>query len=248
MLAVKPDFIDLFVMIGRLGRSLGVHLLLASQRLEEGRLRGLDTHLSYRIGLRTFSALESRTVLGVADAYELPRTPGHGYLKYGTEPLTRFRAAYVSGPYTPPTAEPAHHRAEPAGPDAGPAPGRRGRIRDYPSHHVPVPDPDPTPPEPRPAADRDSLLDILARFIHLEAIEAEIAGKKARKENMIFPRYHQLDAVRKIETASKAEGAGNNYLVMHSAGSGKSNSIAWLAHRLARQACGIEPTDRPKVD
>jgi hypothetical protein len=62
---------------------------------------------------------------------------------------------------------------------------------------------------------RDSLLDILARFIHLEAIEADIAGKKARKENMIFPRYHQLDAVRKIEKTSKAEGAGNNYLVMH---------------------------------
>jgi S-DNA-T family DNA segregation ATPase FtsK/SpoIIIE len=102
LLSAKPDFIDLFVQIGRLGRSLGVHLLLASQRLEEGRLRGLDTHLSYRIGLRTFSALESRTVLGVPDAYELPRSPGHGYLKYGTEPLVRFRAAYVSGPYRRP--------------------------------------------------------------------------------------------------------------------------------------------------
>jgi len=98
LLSAKPDFIDLFVQIGRLGRSLGVHLLLASQRLEEGRLRGLDTHLSYRVGLRTFSALESRAVLGVPDAYELPRSPGHGYLKYGTEPLVRFKAAYVSGP------------------------------------------------------------------------------------------------------------------------------------------------------
>src|SRR5215211_5745907 len=98
LLSAKPDFIDLFVQIGRLGRSLGVHLLLASQRLEEGRLRGLDTHLSYRIGLRTFSALESRAVLGVPDAYELPRSPGHGYLRYGTEPLVRFKAAYVSGP------------------------------------------------------------------------------------------------------------------------------------------------------
>jgi S-DNA-T family DNA segregation ATPase FtsK/SpoIIIE len=78
-----------------------VHLLLASQRLEEGRLRGLDTHLSYRIGLRTFSAMESRTVLGVPDAYELPRAPGHGYLKFGTEPLTRFKAAYVSGAHEP---------------------------------------------------------------------------------------------------------------------------------------------------
>ena len=76
-----------------------MHLLLASQRLEEGRLRGLDTHLSYRIGLRTFSALESRAVLGVPDAYELPRSPGHGYLKFGTEPLVRFKAAYVSGPF-----------------------------------------------------------------------------------------------------------------------------------------------------
>ncbi|WP_422770044.1 type VII secretion protein EccCa [Plantactinospora sp. WMMC1484] len=99
LLAAKPDFIDLFVTIGRLGRSLGVHLLLASQRLEEGRLRGLDTHLSYRIGLRTFSAMESRVVLGVPDAYELPNAPGHGYLKAGTVPMLRFRAAYVSGPY-----------------------------------------------------------------------------------------------------------------------------------------------------
>ena len=100
LLSAKPDFIDLFVMIGRLGRSLGVHLLLASQRLEEGRLRGLDTHLSYRVGLRTFSAMESRVVLGVPDAYELPSGPGNGYLKEGTEALVRFKAAYVSGAYT----------------------------------------------------------------------------------------------------------------------------------------------------
>ncbi|MEV0617188.1 type VII secretion protein EccCa [Nonomuraea sp. NPDC050404] len=101
LLSAKPEFIDLFVMIGRLGRSLGVHLLLASQRLEEGRLRGLDTHLSYRIGLRTFSAMESRVVLGVADAYELPSAPGNGYLKFETSGMTRFKAAYVSGPYQP---------------------------------------------------------------------------------------------------------------------------------------------------
>ncbi|MFI6596339.1 type VII secretion protein EccCa [Nonomuraea sp. NPDC050536] len=99
LLSAKPEFIELFVMIGRLGRSLGVHLLLASQRLEEGRLRGLDTHLSYRIGLRTFSAMESRVVLGVADAYELPSSPGNGYLKFDTTGMTRFKAAYVSGPY-----------------------------------------------------------------------------------------------------------------------------------------------------
>ncbi|MET7425263.1 type VII secretion protein EccCa [Dactylosporangium sp. NPDC005555] len=99
LLTARPDFIDMFVQIGRVGRSLGVHLLLASQRLEEGRLRGLETHLSYRLGLRTFSSMESRTVLGVPDAYELPRSPGHGYLKAGTEGLIRFKAAYVSGAY-----------------------------------------------------------------------------------------------------------------------------------------------------
>ena len=98
MLTAKPEFIDLFVPIGRLGRSLGLHLLLASQRLEEGRLRGLESHLSYRIGLRTFSAAESRAVLGVPDAYELPPVPGLGYLKPDQSTLLRFKAAYVSGP------------------------------------------------------------------------------------------------------------------------------------------------------
>lgn len=98
MLSAKPEFTDLFVAIGRLGRSLGLHLLLASQRLEEGRLRGLESHLSYRIGLRTFSATESRAVLGVPDAYELPPAPGLGYLKPDPATLLRFTAAYVSGP------------------------------------------------------------------------------------------------------------------------------------------------------
>jgi S-DNA-T family DNA segregation ATPase FtsK/SpoIIIE len=101
LLAAKPDFIDLFIQVGRIGRSIGVHLLLASQRLEEGKLRGLDTYLSYRVGLRTFSAVESRIVLGVPDAYELPQAPGHGYLKIDTSTMRRFRAAYVSGPYRP---------------------------------------------------------------------------------------------------------------------------------------------------
>ncbi|MFJ7153872.1 type VII secretion protein EccCa [Streptomyces sp. NPDC101118] len=99
LLTAKPDFIDMFIQIGRIGRSLGVHLLLASQRLEEGKLRGLDTYLSYRIGLRTFSAAESRTAIGVPDAYHLPSVPGSGYLKFGTDEMTRFKAAYVSGTY-----------------------------------------------------------------------------------------------------------------------------------------------------
>ncbi|MEU2863628.1 type VII secretion protein EccCa [Streptomyces mirabilis] len=99
LLTAKPDFIEMFVQIGRIGRSLGVHLLLASQRLEEGRLRGLETYLSYRIGLRTFSAAESRAALGVPDAYELPNVPGSGFLKFGTDEMVRFKAAYVSGVY-----------------------------------------------------------------------------------------------------------------------------------------------------
>ena len=83
----------------------------------------------------------------------------------------------------------------------------------------------------------DSLLDILQRFVHLEVKEKQIKTDKGvrtvRKETMIFPRYHQLDAVRKLVAHAKADGAGRNYLIQHSAGSGKSNSIAWLAHRLA---------------
>jgi type I restriction enzyme R subunit len=80
---------------------------------------------------------------------------------------------------------------------------------------------------------RDSLLDILGRFMHLQVEEKTVGGKKIRKETMIFPRNHQLVAVRALEADAKAKGVGQNYLVQHSAGSGKSNSIAWLAHRLA---------------
>ncbi|TCC22334.1 type VII secretion protein EccCa [Kribbella sindirgiensis] len=112
LLTLRPDFIEIFVQIGRVGRSLGVHLLLASQRLDEGRLRGLEAHLSYRIGLRTFSDMDSRTVLGVGDAFRLPRAPGHGFLRIGTEELDRFRSAYVSGVHRRPTAD-----ALPAAPD-----------------------------------------------------------------------------------------------------------------------------------
>jgi len=80
---------------------------------------------------------------------------------------------------------------------------------------------------------RDSMLDILGRFVHLQVEEKTVGGKKIRKEAMIFPRYHQLVAVRNLEADAKGAGPGNNYLIQHSAGSGKSNSIAWVAHRLA---------------
>ncbi|RKT56743.1 type VII secretion protein EccCa [Saccharothrix australiensis] len=97
LLSSKPEFMDLFVSIGRLGRSLGVHLLLASQRIDEGRINRVEGHLSYRIALRTFSSMESRSVIGVADAYQLPPEPGNGYLKLDTTNLLRFKSAYVSG-------------------------------------------------------------------------------------------------------------------------------------------------------
>ena len=81
---------------------------------------------------------------------------------------------------------------------------------------------------------RDSLLDILARFMHLQVEEKrDDRGNKVKAETMIFPRYHQLEAVRLLVDAAGKEGPGYNYLVEHSAGSGKSNTIGWLAHRLA---------------
>lgn len=80
---------------------------------------------------------------------------------------------------------------------------------------------------------RESLLDILARFIHLQVEEKKIGEKKIRQEAMVFPRYHQLDSVRRLIADARTRGVGHNYLVQHSAGSGKSNSIAWLAHRLS---------------
>ncbi|MFI0940105.1 type VII secretion protein EccCa [Streptomyces sp. NPDC021020] len=149
LLAARPEFIDMFLQIGRIGRSLGVHLLLASQRLEEGRLRGLDTYLSYRIALRTFSVSESRAALGVPDAYHLPPVPGSACLKTGTGDIIRFKAAYVSGPYRGGL------------PAAGSAGGRRAAL--FTAAHVPVSGPV-APPEGQPAgALADTVLDVLVR-------------------------------------------------------------------------------------
>ncbi|CAM3336719.1 type VII secretion protein EccCa [Dermacoccus barathri] len=100
LLTAQPDFIDLFLSIGRIGRSIGVHLMLSSQRIESGKLRGLETYLSYRLGLRTLSEAESRTVLDTPDAFNLPAIPGYGYLKVDTSVYERFKAGFVSGPFT----------------------------------------------------------------------------------------------------------------------------------------------------
>ena len=119
LLSQHPDFADTFVAIGRLGRSLGMHLLLASQRLDEGRLRGLESHLSYRMCLKTLSASESRTVLGTADAYQLPNTPGAGLLRSGSDEPIRFQTAFVSG------------ASEARLPASAPAPSQALRVRPF---------------------------------------------------------------------------------------------------------------------
>lgn len=81
---------------------------------------------------------------------------------------------------------------------------------------------------------RDSLLDLLARFIHLQVEDRrDDHGRRVKKETMIFPRYHQLEAVRSLVDQALRDGVGKNYLIEHSAGSGKSNTIGWLTHRLA---------------
>ncbi|SNY69816.1 type VII secretion protein EccCa [Paractinoplanes atraurantiacus] len=151
LLAAHRDFLELFVMIGRLGRSLGVHLLLASQRLDDGRMGQLESHLSYRVGLRTFSAMESRSVIGVPDAYELPPQPGNGYIRTDVSTLVRFKAAYVSGAYR---TERPRARQEVI----------ERQIVPYVLDRVPLPEVEPEAepaPEPEPAADAVSVLTLV---------------------------------------------------------------------------------------
>lgn len=82
---------------------------------------------------------------------------------------------------------------------------------------------------------KDALMDILQRFINLEVKhEKDASGKTVEKQTLIFPRYHQLDVVRKLVADTKQKGSGQHYLIQHSAGSGKSNSIAWLSYHLQK--------------
>jgi type I restriction enzyme R subunit len=108
----------------------------------------------------------------------------------------------------------------------------------------------------------DSFLDILGHFMFLEKREEKVNDGKGGtqrvvRETMIFPRYHQLDAVRKLVDTAGRDGVGRNYLIQHSAGSGKTNSISWLSHRLASlhdsedrkiYDCVIVITDRRVLD
>jgi len=98
LLTSRPDFLELFVAIGRVGRSLGMHLLLATQRLGEGRIEGLEGYLRYRMCLHTFSTAESNSVLQTPDAYYLPPYPGVGYCKVETTFYQLFKSALISAP------------------------------------------------------------------------------------------------------------------------------------------------------
>ena len=95
LLDVDPGFLDLLLTVGRQGRSLGVHLILSSQRLEAGRIRGLESYLSYRIALRTFNADESTAAIGSKVAAALPQAPGHGYFR-AADTFQRFKTSQVS--------------------------------------------------------------------------------------------------------------------------------------------------------
>ena len=89
---------------------------------------------------------------------------------------------------------------------------------------------------------KERLLEILQKYLHLEIVRDQKTGR-ILSERMIFPRYHQLDVVTKLLADVKENGAGHNYLIQHSAGSGKSNSIAWLAHRLS----GLHDANNEKI-
>ena len=102
LIATYEDFLPLFVKFGQVGRSLGMHMMLATQRVDEGRIRSLEGHLRYRIGLRTFKPEESTSVIGKPDAYFLPPTPGAGYFKVDEDIYTGFKTALISTPYVPP--------------------------------------------------------------------------------------------------------------------------------------------------
>ena len=133
LVTADPEFVDLLITIGRIGRSIGIHLLLSSQRIESGKLRGLDSYLSYRIGLRTFSEAESALVLDRPDAFHLPPVPGYGYLKVDTTEYVRFRGGFVSGPAeegpAPATASGTHDRTAAAADVQRAGPGREPHRR-----------------------------------------------------------------------------------------------------------------------
>ncbi|MGV9411220.1 type VII secretion protein EccCa [Nocardia sp. NPDC003693] len=149
LLEQHPNFAKLFVAIGRLGRSLRIHLLLASQKVPANRMGELEAHLSYRIALRTNQTSDSRDAIGTADAYHLPKKPGAGYLRVGSGDLQRFQAAYVGAAYAPPpqAAAPGAQRARRAAGDYRPPQLFTAAPIAEPRHRTEEPEPVPVEPE-----------------------------------------------------------------------------------------------------
>ncbi|MCH9700643.1 MAG: type VII secretion protein EccCa [Actinomycetia bacterium] len=233
LLSQHPDFAELFVAIGRLGRSLGMHLLLASQRLDEGRLRGLETHLSYRVCLKTFSASESRAVLGVADAYHLPPQPGVAYLKTAAGAVTRFQTAFVSGGFTPPPHPP--------------EPGRRPEVQLFSRQTTARPD-NPVPPRGAGMPERSLLDTVVGRLAGrgpaahrvwlpplgrpprlAELLVAEAAAHLRVPIGVIDCPFEQRHERHIIELS----GAGGNIAVVGATRSGKSTALQTVICALA---------------
>jgi S-DNA-T family DNA segregation ATPase FtsK/SpoIIIE len=239
LLAQRPELIDLLVTIGRLGRSLGLHLLLASQRLDEGRLRGLESHLSYRIALRTFSAAESRAVLGVPDAHQLPSAPGSAFLATGTGELVRFRSAYVSGPDTAPRS-------------AGPAPQR---ARAHPFRVAPVLESERTTPPDEDLADGPTVLDAVIAAMAgsgppahqvwlpplgdpppLDEVAGPAAGPLRVAVGLVDRPYQQRRDALVVDLA----GGSGHFAVVGAPRSGKSSALATAVLALARTSAPDE--------
>lgn len=223
LLHQHPEFADLFTMIGRVGRSLGVHLLLASQRLDEGRLRGLEPHLSYRICLKTSTAAESRAVLGVADAADLPAKPGAALLRTGDGRLIRFQAVYLGAVHP-------HGRSIPAS---------RPAVRMFTS--VPVP---PQPVGAGAPTTMDAVVDRfrgrglrahqvwfppLATSPRLVELESVSAGEFSAAIGVVDLPFEQRRSALVVDLA----GAGGNAAVVGAPQSGKSTTLRTLVTALA---------------
>ncbi|MFE6862371.1 type VII secretion protein EccCa [Nocardia sp. NPDC057668] len=162
LLEQHPDFAKLFVAIGRLGRSLRIHLLLASQKVPAHRMGELEAHLSYRIALRTNQTSDSRDAIGTADAYHLPKKPGAGYLRVGAGELQRFQTAYVGEPYRRPT------RATAAGTEyarrsVGYRPPQLFTSSTISELRPPAPAPAPAPEAATDAPEPESIMDVVLR-------------------------------------------------------------------------------------
>jgi S-DNA-T family DNA segregation ATPase FtsK/SpoIIIE len=230
LLAAKPEFIDTFVAIGRLGRSMGMHLLLATQRLDEGRIRGLESHLRYRLCLRTFSASESQTVLGSSAAYELPPLPGLGWLRVDTT-LTRFKGAICSLPYRPPSRtdlEPATvqpfaldvpgSRQDPEVSVAAPGTGRTSELRVIVDTLATAPVPPPH------QVWKPPLPDVLA----LDQLPASVPDRLRPVVGLL----DEPDRQRQAPLALELDGAGGHVALVGAPRTGKSTFLRTLVHAL----------------